>query len=149
MPSMKGRVDKINWSNMYDPSKVTELISSKTIYNWAKVHPLTVIPNRIDKSLIPIDFKKFRLMSVTTVSAGVTVVPHSHDEPVFRFILNGSLVLNGVLYEAGDWMLIPKDMEYELNTEEGYTALVDYGVKCGAPQNGDVLSPTRTKPEHD
>jgi len=149
MPSMKGRVDKINWSRMYDPAKVTELISSKTINNWAKIHPLTVIPNRIDKSLIPIDFKRFRLMSVTTVSAGVTVVPHSHNEPVFRFILSGSLVLNGVRYETGDWMLIPKDMVYELNTEEGYTALVDYGGKCGSPPNGDDLSLTRAKPEHD
>lgn len=46
-------------------------------------------------------------------------------------------------------MLIPKDFEYELYTEEGYTALVDYKVQCGAPKNGDVLSPTRNKPEVD
>ncbi len=149
MPSMKGRVDKITWSRMYDPTKVTEIISSKSITNWAKLQPLTVIPNRIDKSLIPIDFRMFRLMSITTVSAGVKVVPHSHNEPVFRFFLKGSVELNGVRYEAGDWMLIPKDIEYELHTEEGYTALVDYGGKCGTPQNGDVLSPTRNKPEHD
>lgn len=96
MPSLKDRVDKITWSMMYDPTKVTEIISSKSITNWAKLHPLTVIPNRIDKSLIPIDFRVFRLMSVTTVAAGVTVVPHSHNEPVFRFFLKGSVELNGV-----------------------------------------------------
>lgn len=149
MPSTKGREDKIDWSRMYDPATVTEIISSKSISNWAKLHPLTVIPNRIDKSLIPIDFKAFRLMSVTTVSAGVKVVPHSHNEPVFRFFLEGSVELNGVRYEAGDWMLIPKDVEYELFTEGGYTALVDYKAACGTPPNGDILSPTRVKPEHD
>lgn len=149
MPSMKERVDKITWSRMYDPTKVTEIISSKSITNWGKIQPLTVIPNRIDKSLIPIDFKMFRLMSVTTVSPGVRVVPHSHNEPVFRFFISGSVLLNGIRYEAGDWMLIPKDFEYELYTEEGYTALVDYGVKCGAPPNGDDLMFTRNKPEHD
>ena len=91
----------------------------------------------------------FRLRSVTTVSPGVKVVPHSHDEPVFRYFLKGSVVLNGVRYEAGDWLLIPKDVVYELETEEGYTALVDYGVQCGAPPNGDDLSLTRDKAEHD
>ncbi|WP_458655467.1 cupin domain-containing protein [Enterobacter ludwigii] len=149
MPSMKDRVDKINWKMMYDPKKVTEIISSKSITNWAKLHPLTVIPNRIDKSLIPIDFKMFRLLSVTSVAPGVKVVPHSHDEPVFRFFLKGSVLLNGVKYEEGDWILIPEGVEYELTTEDGYTALVDYGVQCGAPHNGDVLSPLRSKPEHD
>lgn len=149
MPSMKGRIDKITWSRMYDPSKVTEIISSKTINNWEKIHPLTIIPNRIDKSLMPIDFSVFRLMSVTTVSPGVKVVPHSHNEPVFRYFLKGSVLLNGVRYEAGDWMLIPKDMVYELYTEEGYTALVDYKARCGSPPNGDDLVSSRTKPEHD
>ena len=149
MPSMKERVDKITWSRMYDPTTINEIISSKSVTNWAKVQPLTVIPNRIDKSLIPIDFRMFRLMSVTTVSPGVKVVPHSHNEPVFRLFLKGSVFLNGVRYEASDWMLIPKDMEYELYTEEGYTALVNYGAQCGSPPNGDDLSFTRNKPEHD
>lgn len=149
MPSMKERWDEINWSRLYDPNKLTEIISSRSIGNWAKIHPLTVIPNRIDKSLIPIDFNMFRLMSITTVAPGVKVSPHSHDEPVFRFFLKGSVILNGVRYEAGDWLLIPKDMEYELETEEGYTAAVDYGSRCGAPPNGDDLSFSRDKPEHD
>ena len=149
MPSDSERVDVINWKRMYDPATVTELISSKTVATWAKVHPLTIVPNRIDKSLIPIDFGMFRLMSITTVSPGVRVVPHSHNEPVFRYFLKGSVLLNGVLYEAGDWMLIPTNMKYELYTEEGYTAMVDYGAQCGTPPNGDDLVWTRSKPEHD
>ena len=149
MPSMKEYWDEINWSRMYDPNEITEIISSKNISNWAKIHPLTVIPNRIDKSLIPIDFAMFRLMSVTTVGPGVRVAPHSHNEPVFRFFLEGSVVLNGVHYKAGDWLLIPKDTDYELETKDGYTALVDYGMRCGAPPNGDVLLSSRDKPEHD
>ncbi len=56
----------------------------------------------------------FRLVSITTVSPGVKVVPHSHDEPVFRLFLKGSVMLNGVRYEAADWVLIPKDAESNL-----------------------------------
>ncbi len=48
MPSVEERWGDIDWSRMYDPSKVTEIVSSKTINNWAKIHPLTIIPNRID-----------------------------------------------------------------------------------------------------
>lgn len=149
MPSMKGRVDKINWARMYNPTKVTEIISSKSVSNWAKIHPLTVTANRIDKSLIPIDFKYFRLVSITTVAPGVKIVPHSHNEPVYRFFLSGSVEMNGVRYEAGDWMLVPEGIEYELYTEHGYTALVNYGAACGTPPNGDDLSLIRNKPEHD
>lgn len=60
-----------------------------------------------------------------------TKVPlHVHKgDAVCRYILDGSFTLNGTKYEAGEWVIVPKDKPYEIATEEGYHAVVAY---CGS-----------------
>jgi len=68
---------------------------------------------------------------VVTVPAGKHIKKHQHDESIFRFIAQGSLLLNGE-YEinAGMWFVVKANTPYEIKTKEGYVSMAGYTSNC-------------------
>jgi hypothetical protein len=78
------------------------------------------------------------MLVITKVSPGTFVARHAHEEGIVRYITEGSLVLNGVDYPAGDWILVPEGVSYEIQTVDRYSAISGYLEACKAP-NADGL----------
>ena len=81
----------------------------------------------IKKTFIPVDLAFFRQGVITTVEPETEVDSHKHDEPMLRYVLDGSMKLNGKKYLPGDWVLVPKNTPYEIYTDTGYTNMSIYG----------------------
>lgn len=68
---------------------------------------------------------------VVTVPAGTIVKQHQHDEDLFRYIAQGSLLLNKThQIAAGTWFVIRANTPYEITTDEGYVSLAGYTSIC-------------------
>lgn len=115
-----------------NPNEVNEIVSSHDYRNgdWRSLGALRGLPSGVHKNVIPVDLIDTRFLVLTAVDPGSTVDAHSHDEAVVRYIVNGSLTLNGQQYGAGDWVIVPRGAEYRIVTTTGYTAVVGYGVPC-------------------
>ena len=111
-----------------DPELTTEIIRSRTYMDgrWLEATRIAECPDGVNKQLLPVNMSCFTARVVTTVAPKTHVASHSHDGAVLRYIASGSLNLNNVAYEAGDWILVPPGAAYEIDTEQGYTAVVDY-----------------------
>jgi hypothetical protein len=60
-----------------------------------------------------------------------TDVPqHAHQSDIFRLVIEGELVINGIEVKAGTWMLVPKGTLYSITSQTGYKALVAYKDLC-------------------
>ena len=53
---------------------------------------------------------------ITVVEPGAVVPLHSHKRDLFRWVMSGSIITNGIELKPGDWMFVPAGVEY------GYTA---------------------------
>ena len=68
---------------------------------------------------------------IVTVPPGKNIDKHQHDESIFRFIAQGSLVLNGKnKITSGMWFVVRANTPYEIHTEEGYVSLAAYTSMC-------------------
>jgi len=75
-----------------------------------------------------IDYKMFYIVEVPS---GATIAKHSHDEAIFRILISGSLILNGITIDKpGTWYVVPAFTEYEIVSKEGYTVFSGYGMAC-------------------
>ncbi len=127
------------FAEFIDPYAISEIVSSRTYRSgdWQSAAQLRDFNNGIRKIALPIDISQYRILVVSEVSANRHIKPHKHDdEPQFRYITSGSLTLNGETYRAGEWVIVPAGVEYEIHTEEGYTTLAAYGMSCQCSQVG-------------
>ncbi|MDB5530743.1 MAG: hypothetical protein JWR51_3846 [Devosia sp.] len=115
-----------------DPTTIRELISSTTYLapNLEKKTSHRGSTEKIKKSYIPIDFTIWDQCLVTSVEKQTHIQSHSHDEPLFRYVLEGSFRINGILHKAGDWVLLPQNFVYEIDTEDGYKTISHYYTIC-------------------
>lgn len=130
---------ELSFSDFVDPFSIEKVTSSKTFQNgdWEDDAQLSDFTNGIRKIVLPIDITRFRILVSTTVAPGRTIKAHHHDdEPQFRYIVSGSFTLNGELYTAGDWVIVPTGHTYEISTIDGYTTLGAYHQNCGCVQVG-------------
>ena len=100
---------------------------------WKARGRLRGFPTGIMKHVVPVDISYANFLVITSVEPGSKVHPHTHDEPQFRYVIHGSLSLNGKRYVAGDWVFVPAGIPYHIETDEGYTTLGCYGVQCEEP----------------
>src|SRR5262249_55228096 len=76
-----------------------------------------------------------KMYYVTNVPAG-KINPHAHDEDVFRYILKGKLTItynnnkDRYQFDEGTWFVIPKDVDYGVDTDTGYIAIAAYIRHC-------------------
>src|SRR5438477_7329375 len=84
-------------------------------------------------------FDGYNMFYIVKVPPKKRVRRHSHDEDVFRFVVKGSLVINGdVKVKEGMWFVIKSNTPYGIETETGYTAFVGYGKVCRCPGPGGM-----------
>ena len=71
-------------------------------------------------------------MFISVGAPGIKVPNHSHDEGAgIRFIMNGSITYKGKELTGGDWMYIPKGIEYEFEVGHlGVTMCYCYCCCC-------------------
>jgi quercetin dioxygenase-like cupin family protein len=113
--------------------------SGKGMKGLNDTHSLREIPAKSAKSgvtkyEIPV-IKESKSYTFTEFARNASVKPHSHDEGQLRIITRGSFefVVAGQKYEQleeGDWIYIPKDTEYSIDTESGGAIITGYGMSC-------------------
>jgi quercetin dioxygenase-like cupin family protein len=115
-----------------DSENVREITSSKTFRDgeWQQLTRLRGFSEGVHKRVVPVDLRPFRTLVITEVEPGTKVEPHAHDEPILRYVMSGSFILDGETYVAGEWVLVPKGIAYGIETTEGYVTIAGYGVAC-------------------
>ena len=74
---------------------------------------------------------------MVTVPPSTHVSTHSHEEDIFRFVVKGSLLLNGSIdIQEGTWFVIRAHTPYKIDTESGYKTIVLYNHICMSAQPG-------------
>ena len=87
--------------------------------------------DEIQKEPILWRLHQYNMFYIVRVPKGTTIQRHQHDEAVFRFVAEGSLVLNNEhKITSGMWFVVKADTPYEVRTEEGYVAIAAYKLKC-------------------
>jgi hypothetical protein len=72
-----------------------------------------------------------------TVPPGTHVSTHSHEEDIFRFVVKGSLLLNGsISIDEGTWFVVRANTPYKIDTEIGYKTIVIYNHICMSAKPG-------------
>jgi len=61
---------------------------------------------------------------LTVAAPGAVLPEHSHKRDLFRMVISGTMIVNGVELKPGDWMYVPKEVPYS------YTAGFNPGVIC-------------------
>ena len=59
---------------------------------------------------------------ITVAEPGAIVPTHEHKRDLFRFVISGSIITNGIELKSGDWMFVPKGVPY------GYSAALNPGA---------------------
>lgn len=129
---MKALAADLQLEEFVQPEDATEVISSKDFREgrWQQLAHLRNAPAGVRKTVIPVDVSYVRFLVVSKVEPGTMVTSHAHDEPIVRYITTGRLTLNGQPFEAGEWMVVPRGVDYHIETDAGYTAVAGYGVAC-------------------
>ena len=73
---------------------------------------------------------KYNMFFVVSVPARTVVPSHVHDEDVFRYVLEGTLKLNGRKIKAGEWFVVRAGTTYRIFTDTGYKAISGYTSIC-------------------
>ncbi|MFD4549412.1 cupin domain-containing protein [Streptomyces sp. NPDC058466] len=117
-----------------DPGQ-TEIIDSETFRDgqWRDLTRQSNFKPSVNKFVIPVNIAQAKFLVLTEVEGPTTVKSHAHSEPILRFVISGRFKLNGKAYSPGDWVYVPAGADYEISTEEGYTALMPYGEPCNPP----------------
>ena len=116
-----------------DPPLMTEIVSSKSFMggNWKdQCRHREFNEPEVKKWFIPIDCSYWNIQIVTIVDPLTIIPPHQHTEPVLRHVLQGSFELNGVEYSEGDWVVVPANFVYSIQTRSGYRILSAYHDQC-------------------
>jgi hypothetical protein len=83
-----------------------------------------------------LDYKMFYIVST---KPGLKVEPHSHDESIFRLLIEGDLVVNGISIEVGEWFLVEAGTTYSIESKNGYTAMSAYTSICQTRRYNSVM----------
>ena len=59
---------------------------------------------------------------LTVAQPGAIVPSHSHKRDLFRVVVSGSIITNGIELKSGDWMYVPAGVTY------GYSAALNPGA---------------------
>ncbi len=89
-------------------------------------------------------FDGYNMFYIVKVPPKKRVRRHSHDEDVFRFVVKGSLIINGdIRVREGMWFVVRANTPYEIETETGYTVFSGYGAQCFTADRKGLHTVTR------
>lgn len=72
---------------------------------------------------------------IVKVDPDTRVEKHSHDEDIFRLMIEGSLTVNGMELKEGEWFVVTAGTPYEIETKCGYTVMAAYRMACKPKPN--------------
>jgi hypothetical protein len=117
------------YEQFVDPLSITEILSSREFMDgeWRKEAQIKHRFDGVSRFVLPFKGHDPAITVIVNVDPKTKVPLHVHKgDAVCRYILDGSFTLNGTRYETGEWVIVPKDKPYEIETEEGYQAVVTY-----------------------
>ena len=109
-----------------DPTQVTEIVNNRNAESMLNTEIETsksLEALGLSINILPIDISELKQIRHIKVEPNSSVPEHAHEGPVVRFITKGSAMVNGITYEEGDWMIIPGETKYQIETSTGYEAL--------------------------
>jgi hypothetical protein len=70
------------------------------------------MPEGIEQWQLPIVLQGPTLAFLTVSEPGAVVPTHKHKRNLFRIVLSGSIITDGIELKTGDWMYVPKGVAY-------------------------------------
>jgi mannose-6-phosphate isomerase-like protein (cupin superfamily) len=64
---------------------------------------------------LPVKLSGESFFFLTVAEPGAVVSTHSHKRDLFRIVVGGSIIYGGIELKAGDWMFVPKGVEYSFS----------------------------------
>lgn len=66
---------------------------------------------------------------ITVASPGAVVPEHTHQRPLLRMVISGTLIFEGIELGPGDWMYVPKGVPYSYSAgwDETMVSCHSYG----------------------
>ena len=127
--------EAVDLSGLISCDAAEDIVSSHSRQSWYEENTLIQYPERIRKSVLPIDLEYFRMAVHVRVEPNVRVERHAHSEPILRYFISGEATLNGEKYGPGEWVLVPGGESYEIETDVGYESLMFNGPISSAPHD--------------
>lgn len=120
------------FEDFIDPTQIKEIVDSRNFRDgeWSRLTYLTDSPDGSHKRVVPVDTGFYHLFVITNVAPGKIVDTHQHDEAILRYVVSGSFTINGEKYSAGEWVVVPANYPYRIETKDGYTVVAGYGQAC-------------------
>ncbi len=80
------------------------------------------LPEGFESWQLPVWGEGPAFVFITAALPGAVVPEHSHKRDLFRMVISGSMIVNGIELKPGDWMYVPKGVPYS------YTAAFNPGL---------------------
>lgn len=66
---------------------------------------------------------------LTVAQPGAVIPRHSHTRDLFRVVISGSIIVNGIELKSADWMFVPEGVDYSYSAgfNPGAVTLHSYG----------------------
>ncbi|MDQ0784646.1 cupin domain-containing protein [Streptomyces sp. B3I8] len=87
------------------------------------------VPTGFRKWQLPVHLNGPSLDFITVGEPGARVGDHSHDGDGIRYVMSGSITVNGNELTSGDWMFIPAGVDYSFEVGP-YGALMSSKYLC-------------------
>jgi len=75
---------------------------------------------------LPIKLTGETFFFTTVCEPGAVVPTHSHKRDLFRIVVSGSIITNGIELKAGDWMFVPAGVEYSFSAALNPGAIINH-----------------------
>lgn len=73
------------------------------------------LPPGYEQWQLPVKLTGETFFFLTVGQPGAVVPRHAHKRDLFRIVIWGSLITNGIELKQGDWMFVPAGAEYSLS----------------------------------
>jgi mannose-6-phosphate isomerase-like protein (cupin superfamily) len=73
------------------------------------------MPPGYEQWQLPVKLSGETFFFLTLAQPGAVVPTHRHERDLFRIVVWGSVIYNGIELKQGDWMFVPKGVPYSLS----------------------------------
>jgi hypothetical protein len=87
-------------------------------------------PSGLTRTPITWPLQELNMFYVLEAPANTNIPTHAHANDVFRYILEGEMVINGLVVNAGMWFVVRKGTKYAVTSKAGYKSIVAYKDIC-------------------
>jgi len=84
------------------------------------------LPPGFQQWQLPIKLSGETYFFLTVAEAGAVVPTHSHKRDLFRIVVWGAIIFNGIELKVGDWMFVPKGVPYSFSASLNPGAIINH-----------------------